>query len=142
MVRKIIRNLTLDESYLLKYEEILAHNPRLKGNVSLAIREYIKSVVDQEEYQKKLDAQHKIFGQGILNCEASNEDINDILPYIFSDSNRHIRFNEWEQLTLLDFVVKTREASKHAENVYKNRFNESVYLNNLLLLRPKERLSV
>ena len=124
MSRKVLKQVTLDNEYLEKFEKIISRDPRIRGNVSLSLREYIKSVVDENESQKKVEGFSSIFSPEIANSSSKYE---TLLTYIFDDKERHITFNNMNEMELYSFIVKTRETSLHAERVFKNRFDKKIY---------------
>jgi hypothetical protein len=124
MSRKILKQVTLDNEYLEKFEKIISKDPRIRGNVSLSLREYIKSVVDENESQKKVEGFNSIFSPEIANSPSKYE---TLLPYIFDDKEKHVIFNDMNEIELYSFIVKTRETSLHAERVFKNRFDKKIY---------------
>lgn len=124
MSRKITKQVTLDNEYLEKFEKIISRDPRIRGNVSLSLREYIKSVVDENEKQKKDEGFTSIFSPEIAVCSSKYE---TLLPYIFDDQDRHLTFNQMDELELYLFIVKTRQTSLHADRVFHNRFGKKVF---------------
>lgn len=127
----------LDSYYYDQFVGIIEEDKRLKGNVSLALREYIKSVVDEHQKQKKVEGSKGIFSYERTESSTITE---SLLPYIFYDDTRHIKLSELDAGDLYEFVTRTRSASLQAERIFEQNFNRKIYTVDNILLADKTKL--